>query len=218
MCGRYALTSEADELVDTFDVVDLGFAHRPRYNIAPGQEAPVLAEDRRGRRMGLMTWSLVPAWTGEPGGGHINARAESIAAKPSFREAFLRRRCLVPASGFYEWRGGGRGRVPLWFHPPEGGLITFAGIWERWAPPGGAPRHGFAILTTAANADVRPTHPRMPVIVDAEGRARWLDRGAEPEALRSLLAPPPAGTLEGHEVSTRVNRPSEDDAGLIEPV
>lgn len=218
MCGRYALASSAEELVETFDVPALTFELVPRYNVAPSQEAPVVAEDRHGRRVGLMTWGLVPAWAGDASGAHINARAESIADKPTFREAFLRRRCLVPASGFYEWRREGRTRVPHWFHPPEGGLVTFAGVWEAWSPPDAEPRYGFAILTTDANEDVRAVHSRMPVIVGTADRDRWLDRGAAPRDLRSLLHPPPEGALRGYEVSPRVNRPSEDDPGLLEPV
>lgn len=217
MCGRYALTSEAAELVEAFDVPVLAFEHRPRYNIAPGQDAPVLGEDRRGRRLGLMRWGLIPSWAREAGAGHINARAESVLEKPSFQESFLRRRCLLPANGFYEWKRQGAGTVPFWYHDPEDRLLTFAGIWDRWAR-GDDTRHTFAILTTDANEDVRPIHDRMPVIVDAGARSLWLDREAAVESVRALLVPSPTGTLEGYQVSTRVNRPAQDDSGLVEPV
>lgn len=218
MCGRYTLAANADELVEAFDVPPPAFDLPSRYNIAPGQDVPVVAEDRHGRRMGLLTWGLVPGWTDEPGRGIINARSESVADKPSFREAFERRRCLVPADGFYEWKKGGGAKIPYWIHPRDGGVISFAGIWERWSRPGAEPRHTFAILTTDASEDVAPIHDRMPVVVGPADRERWLDRSADPRELLDLLRPPPAGTLVSHAVSKRVNRPAEDDAGLIEAV
>ena len=218
MCGRYTLAASAEELVEAFDVPSLMFELEPRYNIAPSQMAPVVAVDRQGRRAGLLTWGLVPGWVAEPGAGIVNARSESVADKPSFREAFERRRCLVPADGFYEWRKEGGARIPHWIHPRDGGLIAFAGIWERWSRAGAESRHTFAILTTDASADVAALHDRMPVVVAPDDRALWLDRSAAPVQLRHLLRPAPEGSLVSHPVSTRVNRPAEDDPGLIEPV
>jgi putative SOS response-associated peptidase YedK len=218
VCGRYTLAAGADELAEVFDVPPPTFDLPPRYNIAPSQDVPVVAEDGHGRRMGLLTWGLVPAWMDEPGPGIINARSESVADKPSFREAFERRRCLVPADGFYEWKKEGGAKIPYWIHPRGGGVLSFAGIWERWSRPGAEPRHGFAILTTDASEDVAQIHDRMPVLVRPADRERWLDRSADPRELLDLLRPPPAGTLIGHAVSRRVNRPAEDDAGLIEAV
>jgi len=218
MCGRYTLAASAEELVEAFDVPVPTFDVVPRYNIAPSQMAPVVAVDRRGRRSGLLSWGLVPGWVAEPGPGIINARAESAADKPSFREAFERRRCLVPADGFYEWRREAGASIPHWIHPGAGGLIAFAGIWERWRRPGAEPRNTFAILTTDASEDVAELHDRMPVIVAAHDQALWLDRLTPPAELRALLRPAPAGSLVSHRVSTRVNRPAEDDPGLVEPV
>jgi putative SOS response-associated peptidase YedK len=218
VCGRYTLAANADELVEAFDVPPPAFDLTPRYNIAPSQDVPVVAEDRHGRRLGLLTWGLVPGWMDEPGSGIINARSESVAEKPSFRDAFERRRCLVPADGFYEWKKEGGAKIPYWIHPRHGGLISFAGIWERWSRPGAKPRHTFAILTTEASEDVEAIHDRMPVVVAPADRHRWLDRSAEPRELLELLRPSPAGTLSSHPVSTRVNRPAEDDARLIERV
>lgn len=217
MCGRYTLAANADELVEAFDVPLPAFELTPRYNIAPSQDAPVVAEDRHGRRVGLLTWGLVPGWVDEPGSGIINARSESVADKPSFQDAFERRRCLVPANGFYEWKEERGQKVPYWIHPLAGGLIAFAGIWARWSRPGAEPRHTFAILTTDASEDVARIHDRMPVVVAPADRDRWLDRRAEPRELREILRAPQAGSLVSHAVSTRVNRPAEDDAGLIEP-
>jgi putative SOS response-associated peptidase YedK len=218
MCGRYSLAAGTEELVEEFEVPWPTFQLVPRYNIAPTQDVPVVAQDRHGRRMGLLTWGLVPGWADEPGVGIINARAESVAQKPSFREALERRRCLVPADGFYEWRKEGGSKIPYWIHPPRGGLISFAGIWERWSRPGAQPRHTFAIITTDASEDVAGIHERMPVVVAAADRGRWLDRSADREQLLALLRPAPPGSLVPRQVSTRVNRPVDDDEGLIEPV
>lgn len=218
MCGRYTLSAGAEELAETFDVPLPDFALEPRYNIAPSERVPVVAEDRHGRRVGLLTWGLVPGWVDEPGAGIVNARAESVAEKPSFREAFERRRCLVPADGFYEWRRDGNAKIPHWIHPSDGGLLSFAGIWERWSRPGAEPRHTFAILTTDASEDVAPIHDRMPVVIAAGDRDRWLDRGSAKEELLALLRPARKGSLLRREVSTRVNRAGQDDERLIESV
>lgn len=216
MCGRYTLASSADELTEAFDVPALDFELVPRYNIAPSQDAVVVGEDARGRRVGLLTWGLAPGWMDDPGPGFINARSESVHTKAPFRESFERRRCLVPADGFYEWRREGGAKIPYWLHPGSGGLISFAGIWDRWERPGAEPRYTFSILTTEANGDVRPVHDRMPVVIAPEDRDAWLDRQTDPARLRSLLHPAPDGVLVARQVSTRVNKPVEDDAGLIE--
>ncbi|HUF75997.1 MAG TPA: SOS response-associated peptidase [Longimicrobiales bacterium] len=218
MCGRYTLAASTEELVEELEVPWPSFALEPRYNIAPSQDVPVVAEDRHGRRVGLLTWGLVPGWADEPGAGIINARGESVADKPSFREAFERRRCLVPADGFYEWRKEGGSKIPYWIHPPGGGLISFAGIWERWGRAGAEPRHTLAIITTNASEDVAEVHDRMPVVVAPPDRGRWLARSSEHEELIALLRPAPRGSLARRQVSPRVNRPAEDDVGLIEPV
>lgn len=218
MCGRYTLATPEQELIEAFDVGALTFDWFARYNIAPGQKAPVVAQDRRGRRMGLLTWGLVPAWTDEPRSGIVNARAESVAAKPSFREAFARRRCLVPADGFYEWRREGGAKIPWWFHPAQGGLVAFAGLWEKWSRPGAEPRHTFTIITTEASDEVAHVHDRMPVVVAGPDRDVWLDRASPPGRLAEIMRPAGRGTFAGHPVSTRVNRTAEDDPSLIEPV
>jgi putative SOS response-associated peptidase YedK len=217
MCGRYTLAAGSEELVEAFDVPPLSFAWLPRYNIAPGQAVPVVAADRRGRRVGLLTWGLVPGWVDEPGTGLVNARSESVMEKPSFREAFERRRCLVPADGFYEWRREGSERIPHWFFPRDGALLSFAGVWERWSRPGLEPRHAFAILTTGASEDVAPVHDRMPVIIHSDDRVRWLDRSAPARNLTPLLRPASTGSLECRVVSARVNRVAEDEPSLLDP-
>lgn len=218
MCGRYTLASSPGELVETFDVPDLDFELVARYNIAPGQTAPVVGEDRRGRRIGLLRWGFLPSDAREAGGGWVNARAESASRRRTFREAFAHRRCLVPADGFYEWMEEGGGKIPHWFHPRVGGLLSFAAIWEHWERPGLEPRDGFAILTVDANADVRPVHERMPAIVAPADRDAWLDRSTPTDVLGPLLAPAPDGSLDVRVVSKRVNAAREDDPGLLDPV
>lgn len=218
MCGRYTLAVPEGALIETFDVPGLTFEYRPRYNVAPGQPCPVVAEDRDGRRLGLLEWGFLPGWKDEPAGPFINARSETVASRTSFAEAFRRRRCLVPADGFYEWRAEGGTKMPYWIHPVGTDLVSFAGIWETWSRPGTGPRHTFAILTTEANDEVSAIHHRMPVVVSAQDRAAWLSRGTDGEQLRRLLAPAPSGTFQMHRVSTRVNRTAEDDAELVEPV
>ena len=219
MCGRYALAAPADELIEAFDIGALTFDYFARFNIAPGQDVLVVAEDRNGRRAGLLNWGLVPSWSDGSHRPMINARAESVSTKPSFREAFDRRRCLVPASGFYEWQkpeGGGPKR-PHWFSPSGRGVVSFGAIWETWRRPGLSPKHTLAILTTDANEDVTGIHHRMPVVVTPERRERWLARDVRGADVEAMLRPAPAGTFERWEVSPRVNRVGEDDAGLIEP-
>jgi len=217
VCGRYTLAPEEGALIEAFDVPTLGFDFAPRFNLAPGQNLPVVAADHAGRRMGLMTWGLVPGWKESRGTPSINARAESVASKPSFRDAFQRRRCLVPADGFYEWARRDGGKVPYWLHPAAGGLIAFAGIWERWSAAESSPYFGFAILTTEASPDLAGIHHRMPVVVPSDRYGEWLDTRTAPDQLTSLMRPAPGGTFVSHQVSPRVNRPSEDDAGLVEP-
>lgn len=217
MCGRFTLAAPGEELVEVFAVPLPDFEIRPRYNVAPGQEALVVGEDRRGRRMGRLRWGLVPAGASEARQPHVNARGESLARTPAFRGAFLRHRCLVPADGFYEWRRGAGGS-PFLFRPAAGGVLALAAVWERWEGPGQAPRDGFAVVTVAANEDVAPVHERMPALVRPADFAQWLDRASAPERLEKLLVPAPAGTLRSHRVSARVNSVSQDDPGLVEPV
>jgi putative SOS response-associated peptidase YedK len=178
VCGRYTLAAGAGELVEAFDVPIPDFDLGPRYNIAPGQPAAVVAEDRRGRRMGLLTWGLIPGWQDEPRKPLINARSESVHRRASFREAFERRRCLVPADGFYEWKREGDRKVPFWIRPEGDGLMSFAGVWERWSRRGARPRHTFAILTMPASAKLAPIHDRMPVVE----LLRVLELGIVPDA------------------------------------
>ncbi|MBT3327123.1 MAG: SOS response-associated peptidase [Gemmatimonadales bacterium] len=217
MCGRFTLAADEQQLVEAFDIPTLTFDFQPSYNVAPGQSTVVVAADGAGRRAGQLKWGFVPGWLDQPGSGFINARSESVADKPSFREAFARRRCLVPADGFYEWRRDGDAKVPHWFHPSSASPVAFGGIWESWSRPDQEPKHTFAILTTAANEDVRGVHDRMPLVISPRAFSVWLDRNAQAAEVQSLLRSAPDGTFDVHPVTDRVNRPSENDVGLTEP-
>ncbi|MFH1724017.1 MAG: SOS response-associated peptidase, partial [Elusimicrobiota bacterium] len=166
MCGRYTQTADIKTLQRRFGFRAEGAAFAPRYNIAPGQTAPLVVRDEA-RRLALMRWGLVPSWAKDPAIGHrmINARSETIAEKPAFRKPFEKRRCLVVADGFYEWRRAGRAKVPVRFVRKDGAPFAFAGLWDRWRVPGETPLDTFTVLTTSANSLVAEVHARMPVIL-----------------------------------------------------
>lgn len=222
MCGRFGSPYTSHDLAEAMaaewrcDAPEL-----PRYNVAPTQNAPVLLVHEGMRVLDVFRWGLVPSWAKEIsiGSKMINARAETVLEKPSYRTAFQRRRCLVPAGGFYEWRKTPAGKVPQWIHPVEGGPLTFAGLWESWRPAkDAAPLHTFTILTTTPSADVAGIHDRMPVILDGAGRDAWLDAATPADDLAALLRPAPDGMLRAHAVSTAVNRPTYDGPDLLVPV
>jgi len=220
MCGRYWITSPADVLISRFRVSGEAIPLRPRWNAAPGQDLPVIRLGGEGaRRLEPMRWGLVPAWASDPAdaGRPINARAETAATKPSFREPFQRRRALVPADGFFEWRRYGRTAVPLGFRAKSGQPFAIAGLWDEWRPREGPPLRTFALLTTDANAEVARVHDRMPVILEPGAEDLWLDSRVEDAAsLASVLRPLPAGLLESFDVSPRVNSPDVDDPSVFD--
>lgn len=194
-----------------------------RFNLAPSQEAPVIVRDEtgEGRALATMRWGLVPSWARDSKIAHrtINARSETAAEKPSFRSAFKRRRCLVPASWFYEWQREAGTKVPYRIQRADGRPLAFAGLWERWK--GSAtepPRTSFTVLTTSANDDVAPLHDRMPCLIEPVDFDRWLTPEVEdPDATRRLLAPAPAGLLTLDRVSSRLNSVRNEGAGLMTP-
>ena len=229
MCGRYTLISDISELQGRFGFVMDGPPPAPRYNIAPTQS--VLAVVNDGQRRGeLMRWGLVPSWAKDIkiGTRMINAVSETAAAKPAFRSAFRRRRCLVLADGFYEWRRparpdrnrrDGKQRVPLYFSRKSGEPMAFAGLWENWKSPDGELVRSCAILTTAANSFIEPVHHRMPVILSAETEPLWLDPLTEtPDTLEPLLLPAPPELLDVREVSPAVNNVRNDGPDCITAV
>ncbi len=225
MCGRYTLSVPLSNLVDSFDIDPPEFDYPPRFNIAPTQEAPVIAQDPDGRRMGLLRWGLVPGWAKDPAVGNrmINARSETVAEKPAFRGAFRSRRCVVPADGFFEWRkveageGGKPTKIPHWIHRPGAEPFVMAGLWEKWNPQDGSPLFTFTILTTEAVPEIREIHHRMPVILTPHSANRWLDPLADAATLPALLQPFTEG-LESHAVSSLVNSPRNDLPECVERV
>ena len=236
MCGRYALDVTGPEIAAAFggglgvmSRPDLGTAAswRPHWNISPTMEAPIIrAAPDGGAVIDLVRWGLVPPWSHDaaPSSGLINARGETVASKPSFRDGFRRRRAIVPARGFYEWTSIGRRRIPHAIRSADDGLLAFAAIWSRCDRDSQAPFDTFAIITTAANRTLRPIHDRMPVVLDGADRERWLDHraaadgGPSPEELQAMLRACPDERLRMHPVSTRVNRPVEDGPDLLAPV
>ena len=220
MCGRFAIKSTPDYLRRL-----LGFVERPnfppRYNIAPMQPIPLVRVENGARHFALARWGLIPSWVKDPRKFAllINARAEGIAEKPSFRAAIRRRRCLVPADGFYEWRREGKSKRPYFIRARGGEPMAFAGIWETWADIDGGEIDTAAIITCAANAVLAPIHARMPVVIPPEAFDRWLD----PDETKfkeacELLKPAPDDLMEAYEVSPRVNKAANDDAENIVPV
>lgn len=220
MCGRYTITQTPQQLQDVFDFVDRP-DFPPRYNIAPGQPVPIVRLEGGKRRLVLVRWGLVPGWSKQmPSSMLINARGESVRDKPSFRDAFRYRRCLLPADGFYEWQAAGKGpKQPYHVRLKSGRPFAMAGIWEHWQTAEGSELETCAIVTTEANEVLKPIHHRMPVILAPEDFEAWLDvDGTPPEEAAKLLKPAPSDWFEIVPVSTRVNRAANDGPGLIEPV
>ncbi len=220
MCGRFTLVAPGPVLAEEFGAPPPEELS-PRYNIAPSQ--PVLAvrlSVRTGsREFALLRWGLIPSWAQDPAIGHrmINARAETVAEKPSFRGPFRHRRCLVPASGFYEWKVEGEGKRPFYIRRRDGRPLAIAGLWDSWKSPEGPPVESVTLITTGANDTLAPIHDRMPVILPPEAFGVWLDGGSfDSERLLSLLRPFPAGKMEAHPVSPAVNDPRHDSPSNIE--
>ncbi len=222
MCGRYALTVEPAVLAALFALREMADFDE-RYNLAPSQSAPIVVRgnDPRGRRTETMRWGLVPSWSKDSKIAYktINARSETAAVKPAFRAAFKRRRCLVPASWFYEWKRDGSAKIPYRIQRTDGTPLAFAGLFEHWQGTGTeAPRTTFTILTTEANEDMEGLHDRMPCIIEPEGFDRWLESELDDAAAtKGLLAPAPAGTLISDRVSTQLNHVKNEGPGLLTP-
>lgn len=241
MCGRYSLTTPVEGLRQLFEFPEQPNLE-PCYNIAPTQEVAAVraappagaaegaagqtegetGESGAGRHLVSLRWGLIPSWAKDPaiGARMINARAETLAEKPAFRSAFLRRRCLVAADGFYEWqkRSGGP-KQPYRIARPDGGPFAFAGLWERWRnPTEGRDVESCTIVTTAANATLGPIHHRMPVILAPQSYDLWLDPEAALDRVQDLLAADPGMDLVATAISTRVNKVANDDPEVILPL
>ena len=217
MCGRFILSVDIKTILALFRAgLQPGLAYEPRYNIAPGREVLVVTETGEGRLAAPMRWGLIPAWTKDKNIGYklINARAETIDSKPSFKHSFAHRRCLIPASGFYEWRHEGKIKQPLSITLPGKPLFAFAGIWDRWTSPEGEIVTSCSIITAPASKQMQKLHDRMPVILaDAAGQNAWLGQ-KHPAALKEMLRPYP-GDLLLQPVSTRVNSPQNEGPELL---
>ena len=217
MCGRFVLKAPPSELVNRFGLDECA-DYGARFNIPPGTDIPVIRQSPEGRRvLHLLRWGLVPHWAKDPviGAKLNNARGESVTEKPSFRDAFKRRRCLVPANGFYEWKAEGKLKQPYYITPKDGQPMAMGGLWESWKTPDGSILRTVCIITVGPNVVMEPIHDRMPVIVPPE---RWQDWLAAPvEEIQSLVVPCQDDVLQAWPVSRRVSKTAEDDAGLIEP-
>ena len=221
MCGRFTLTTDIALLAERFHFDPTGLPFTPSYNIAPGQQILTVLNDGTHSHARYLRWGLVPSWAKDPSSGHrtINARVETVAEKPSFRQALQRRRCLVLADGFFEWRQNGATKTPMYIalhgRPP----FAFAGLWDTWRDATGTPVSTCTILTTTANALLVPIHHRMPVILHPEAEAAWLDRHlTAPEALLALLTPYAPDSMEAYAVSQAVNSPRHNVPDCLAPV
>ena len=224
MCGRYTRHHDTAAVTARFGVQHTLFDEAPRFNIAPTQPVAVVVTDHRDRSRVLdaFRWGLVPSWAKDVsiGSRMINARSESVAEKPAFKRLLAHRRCVLPADGFYEWDKAGGTRQPYLFRRADGDLLGFAGLWDDWLSPDGSSLLTCTILTTAANDTVGAIHDRMPVILrrGSGGEDLWLDPSVtRTDALLPLLLPYPDAEMERIAVSRRVNTPTNDDAGLLEP-
>jgi putative SOS response-associated peptidase YedK len=219
MCGRYRL-SGTEEVAEFFEA-ELTEELRPRYNIAPSQQVPVIRQVRSGRTIATVRWGLIPFWAKGTSIGYrlINGRSETVLEKPAFRDCFAERRCLVPADGFYEWKKVDRLKQAFHFGMKDGALFAFAGLWDRWQSPEGTVVESCTILTTTPNELLHDVHDRMPVILHRNDYETWLTAPPmEKRRLRELLAPFEAELMTRHEVGPLVNNPRNDTAACAERV
>ena len=220
MCGRYSLTSSLSELAQRFEFDSEPEGFVPRYNVAPTQQVLAVVGGES-RRAGFMRWGLIPSWSkdGPSSRPLINARAETVAEKPSFRDSLKRRRCLVLADGFYEWQKVGDAKRPMRVTMRSGEPFAFAGLWSKWTDSEGSSISSCAIITTAANEVLKPIHHRMPVILSKEVEDLWLDTALDDsQTLTQLLEPYPEEALEAYEVSALVNSASNDRPEVATPI
>lgn len=218
MCGRFTQTHSGQALAKAFGL-SVAPDIPPRYNIAPSQSILVVRAGESGREVIAMRWGLIPSWMKEPpkDARLINARADTVAVKPSFRAAFKRRRCLIPADGFYEWQKLGDRKQPYYIRYRDHHVFAFAGLWEHWEREGGAVQ-SCTIITTDANALMRPIHERMPVILDPKDYGPWLGEvDVAPIKLGAMLAPPPDAKMETFPIRKLVNSPRNDTPECIVP-
>jgi putative SOS response-associated peptidase YedK len=217
MCGRFTQRANSKRIAKEFKVAEAPTTEA-RYNIAPTQDVLAVYEHEDGHEATFFKWGLVPSWAKDElmGARLINARSETVAEKPAFRQAFKQRRCIIPADGFYEWQLMGGRKQPFFFRMKDERLFGFAGLWEHWEGEGGRVINSCAILTTEANEVLRPVHHRMPVILHPDDYGLWLGAEArELDLVKEVLRPYPSGEMVGHPVSASVNSPRNQGPALI---
>jgi putative SOS response-associated peptidase YedK len=220
MCGRFTRHQPPEKIIKRFNVQLIKEAKIPRYNIAPSQVVPVIRQVDE-REMIACKWGLVPFWAKDPSIGNkmINAKAETLAEKPSFKQALIKRRCLIPADGFYEWQKKGKGASqPFYITLRNGDLFAFAGLWEEWKSPDGNLLKTFTVITVEPNELVSTIHNRMPAILKPQDEADWLNLKNRPADIVHILQPYPAEEMQAVPVSRMVNSPSYDDASCMTPI
>lgn len=218
MCGRFTLRTPANAIATLFDLEHVSEL-RPRYNVAPSQPIAAVRQNRsRQREFVMLHWGLIPFWADDPKIGYrtINARAETVATKPSFRAAFKKRRCLVIADGYFEWKKRDGKKQPYFFHMNDDRPFAFAGLWEHWEGDDGT-IESCTILVTEANARQKPIHDRMPVILSPQDYDAWLDPDVDGKRVEPLLRPYPHDDLDTYPVSTTVNKPQNDVEECVQP-
>lgn len=223
MCGRFTLTVDPDQLREAMPWLEVPSGFKPRYNIAPSQPVAVVPNNGE-NRLDFFVWGLIPSWAKDPqiGNRMINARAETLVEKPSFKNAFRRRRCLILADGFFEWkideRDGRQVKVPMYIRMKDGKPFAFAGLWELWNAPDGSQVYSTTIITTEPNTFLKSIHNRMPVILPVEKYSTWLEqKEMDPGNLQPLLTPYTSKDMTAFAVSRKVNDPKNEDPDIIQP-
>jgi putative SOS response-associated peptidase YedK len=217
MCGRFTLSQPTDAIASAFNIAQIP-PLEPRYNIAPTQLIPsILSAPGGEKQLQMLRWGLIPSWAKDAkiSAKLINARAETVSEKPSFKAAFKRRRCLIVADGFYEWQRQEKQKQPYYFRLQNAQLFAFAGLWEQWKSPDEDIINSCTILTTEANDLLRPIHDRMPVILESKDYGLWLDSEAQQPQLQQLLRPYQADLMTSYTVSTKVNNPKNNTPECI---
>ncbi|MDQ0175607.1 SOS response-associated peptidase [Bacillus chungangensis] len=224
MCGRFTLTAPIDQIQMRFDIeqfIDEDL-YSPNYNVAPSQSVLAVINDGTNNRLGYLRWGLIPPWANDPKIGYnmINARAETLAEKPSYRHAFKKRRCLILADSFYEWkRHDDNTKTPMRIKLKSDDLFAMAGIWETWNSPDGNRINSCTVITTKPNELVKAIHDRMPVILKQKDEQVWLDKSiTDTDLLHNLLKPYDANSMEAYEVSSLVNSPKNNSVDLIQKI
>ncbi|HEX8143775.1 MAG TPA: SOS response-associated peptidase [Pyrinomonadaceae bacterium] len=220
MCGRFTLRQPAERIAREFQLEEIP-ALEARYNIAPTQDILAIRHSPDGKEAGMFKWGLIPSWAKDAsiGAKLINARSETVGEKPSFREAFKRRRCIIPVDGFYEWQRTGNKKQPYYFHFKDNRLFGFAGLWEKWRTPEGKSLESCSILTTEANEVLSAIHHRMPVILHPDTYDLWLDEDERNrDSRKELLRPYPASGIVSYAVSKAINSPRHQGEELAQPI